>query len=83
MDGHTPRCERLRGQWGLQAYPAATIADGRAPQEYERIVKAAVALLSTLGSDDGYFPLAGVTKTRELKNAVKAVGLNVPWGTTP
>ncbi len=51
-------------------------------EEYERIVKAAVALLSTLGSDDGYFPGAGVTKTRELKNAVKAAGLEVPWGAT-
>ncbi len=32
VDGHTLRCERLRGQWGFRAYPPATTADGRAPQ---------------------------------------------------
>ena len=32
VDRHTPRCERLRGQWGLQAHPPATVVDGRAPQ---------------------------------------------------
>lgn len=44
-----------------------------------RIAGAAVALLGTLGGEDGYFPTAGATKTRELKNAVKAAGYTVDY----
>lgn len=45
-----------------------------------RVAGAAVAMLETLGMEDGYFPTAGAPITRELKNAVKAAGYKVRYG---
>lgn len=48
--------------------------------DLKRITKAAIALLETLGGEEGYFPTAGACITRELKNAVKAAGYKVKYG---